>query len=139
MINELRLGEEFAPMAEGGRGKVPVADYRLATEIPHPRPSGQVLSDVWQEGTAAQDHRGATPVFSFCMCPGGQIVCTSVDPEELCINGMSFSKRHSKWANSALVASVETDDAFLTPFAAEAAAAPGGHPAMGGVLFQREM
>lgn len=35
---------------------------------------------------------------------------TSVNPEELCINGMSFSQRQSKWANSALVVSVKPDD-----------------------------
>jgi len=29
-------------------------------------------------------------VYSFCMCPGGQIVPTTTNPEELCINGMSF-------------------------------------------------
>ena len=38
---------------------------------------------------ASKDERG---VYSFCMCPGGQIVPTSTDPELLCINGMSFSK-----------------------------------------------
>jgi len=44
------------------------------------------------------------------MCPGGQIVPTSVNPEELCVNGMSFSKRESRWANSALVVQVNPDD-----------------------------
>ena len=33
---------------------------------------------------------GKRGVYSFCMCPGGQIVPTSTNPEELCINGMSF-------------------------------------------------
>ncbi|KAJ9511450.1 hypothetical protein QJQ45_029891, partial [Haematococcus lacustris] len=33
---------------------------------------------------------GMRGVYSFCMCPGGQIVCTSTSEEELCINGMSF-------------------------------------------------
>lgn len=49
-------------------------------------------------------------VYSFCMCPGGQIVPTSTSPEELCINGMSFSRRHSPWANSALVVGVLPGD-----------------------------
>ena len=49
-------------------------------------------------------------VYSFCMCPGGQIVPTATRPDELCINGMSFSRRNSKWANSALVASVLSTD-----------------------------
>mmetsp|Transcript_37112 Transcript_37112/g.50231 ORF Transcript_37112/g.50231 Transcript_37112/m.50231 type:complete len:108 (-) Transcript_37112:1311-1634(-) len=53
-----------------GLGPVPVADYRLVN-TEHTRRS----------------------VYSFCMCPGGQIVPTTIDPEELCVNGMSFSRR----------------------------------------------
>lgn len=48
--------------------------------------------------------------YSFCMCPGGQVVPTSVKTDELCVNGMSFSRRQSKWANSALVVNVNTED-----------------------------
>ena len=33
-------------------------------------------------------------VYSFCMCPGGQIVPTTTNHDELCINGMSF--RHAQ-------------------------------------------
>ena len=39
-------------------------------------------------------------------CPGGQIVPTALDKEHLCVNGMSYSNRGSKWANSAVVVSV---------------------------------
>lgn len=39
-----------------------------------------------------------------------QVVLTSTDPSELCINGMSFSRRSSKWANAALVVSVSSKD-----------------------------
>eukprot|EP00884_Botryococcus_braunii_P001466 jgi/Botrbrau1/1131/Bobra.0162s0026.2 len=49
-------------------------------------------------------------VYSFCMCPGGQIVPTSTNPEELCINGMSFSRRDSKWANAAVVCGLGPPD-----------------------------
>ena len=38
------------------------------------------------------------------------IVPTSVDPNELCVNGMSFSQRQSPFANAALVVSVEPED-----------------------------
>jgi uncharacterized FAD-dependent dehydrogenase len=37
-------------------------------------------------------------------------VPTSVNPDELCLNGMSFSQRQSQWANSALVVSVTPED-----------------------------
>ncbi|KAL3915252.1 MAG: hypothetical protein SGPRY_007306 [Prymnesium sp.] len=46
-------------------------------------------------------------VYSFCMCPGGQIVPTSLDVDHLCINGMSYSNRGSQWANSAVVEAME--------------------------------
>lgn len=39
-----------------------------------------------------------------------QVVLTSTNPSELCINGMSFSRRSSKWANAALVVTVTSKD-----------------------------
>lgn len=39
-----------------------------------------------------------------------QVVLTSTDPSELCINGMSFSRRSSNWANAALVVNVSSKD-----------------------------
>jgi hypothetical protein len=51
----------------------------------------------WRGGESWQQQPGSggskRGVFSFCMCPGGQVVPTSTSPEELCVNGMSFSKR----------------------------------------------
>ncbi|UII24871.1 FAD-binding protein [Fulvivirga maritima] len=49
-------------------------------------------------------------VFSFCMCPGGFIVPAATAPGELVVNGMSPSRRDSKFANSGMVVSVELDD-----------------------------
>eukprot|EP00892_Ulva_mutabilis_P004200 jgi/Ulvmu1/2151/UM129_0011.1 len=70
-------------------------------------------------GTARQEGRGGgrRHVYSFCMCPGGQVVPTSVEGGELCVNGMSFSRRNSQWANSALVVGVNAAD--WAPFQAE--------------------
>lgn len=39
-----------------------------------------------------------------------QVVLTSTNPSEICINGMSFSRRASKWANAALVVNVSAGD-----------------------------
>lgn len=51
--------------------------------------------------------RGA---FSFCMCPGGFIVPSATSPGEVVVNGMSPSRRDSKYANSGIVVAVtETD------------------------------
>ncbi|MEQ9303370.1 MAG: FAD-binding protein, partial [Marinoscillum sp.] len=49
-------------------------------------------------------------VFSFCMCPGGFIVPAATSPGELVVNGMSPSRRDSKYANSGVVVAVELED-----------------------------
>lgn len=49
-------------------------------------------------------------VFSFCMCPGGFIVPAATAPGEIVVNGMSPSRRDSRFANSGIVVAVaETD------------------------------
>ncbi|MGF7217540.1 hypothetical protein GGR92_003714 [Spirosoma lacussanchae] len=53
-------------------------------------------------------------VFSFCMCPGGFIVPAATAPGELVVNGMSPSRRDSKYANSGLVVAITEAD--LKPY-----------------------
>jgi uncharacterized FAD-dependent dehydrogenase len=65
---------------------LPASSYKLITQV---------------------ENRG---VFSFCMCPGGFIVPSATAPGELVLNGMSLSKRDSKYANSGIVVSVEKED-----------------------------
>ena len=54
-------------------------------------------------------------VYSFCMCPGGIIVPAATTPGEIVVNGMSMSRRDSKFANSGMVTTIENED--LLPFA----------------------
>lgn len=49
-------------------------------------------------------------VYSFCMCPGGYVVNASSENERLAVNGMSYSKRDGKNANSAIVVTVTPKD-----------------------------
>lgn len=49
-------------------------------------------------------------VFSFCMCPGGFIVPSATAPGEVVVNGMSPSRRDSKFANSGIVVAVDQQD-----------------------------
>jgi uncharacterized FAD-dependent dehydrogenase len=49
-------------------------------------------------------------VFSFCMCPGGFVVPAATSFGEVVVNGMSPSKRDSKFANSGIVVAVEATD-----------------------------
>ncbi len=45
-------------------------------------------------------------VYSFCMCPGGIIVPSATGENQVVVNGMSNSKRNSRWANSGIVVEV---------------------------------
>ncbi|NJK82477.1 MAG: FAD-binding protein [Saprospiraceae bacterium] len=49
-------------------------------------------------------------VFSFCMCPGGFIVPAATAPGEVVVNGMSPSRRDSKYANSGIVVAIQPQD-----------------------------
>jgi uncharacterized protein len=49
-------------------------------------------------------------VFSFCMCPGGFIVPAATAPGEIVVNGMSPSRRDSRYANSGIVVAIDEPD-----------------------------
>ncbi len=49
-------------------------------------------------------------VYSFCMCPGGAVIGSSSERGRMVTNGMSYFRRNSPWANSALVVSVGKED-----------------------------
>jgi uncharacterized protein len=62
--------------------------------------------------------------YSFCMCPGGEVIQCASEEGGVVVNGMSNAKRDSGFANSGLVAKVNTAD-----FGSE-------HP-LAGMYFQR--
>ncbi|MBP5197750.1 MAG: FAD-binding protein [Lachnospiraceae bacterium] len=49
-------------------------------------------------------------VYSFCMCPGGYVVNASSEENRTAVNGMSYSDRGSRNANSAIIVSVDPKD-----------------------------
>ncbi len=49
-------------------------------------------------------------VYTFCMCPGGQIIGCSAEPGGMVTNGMSHFRRDGRYANSAVVVNVRTGD-----------------------------
>ena len=64
-------------------------------------------------------------VYSFCMCPGGYVVNSSSHTDKLTVNGMSYSRRDSANANSAIVLTVTEDDY--------------GHELFDGMKFQEQI
>ncbi|WP_434311761.1 NAD(P)/FAD-dependent oxidoreductase [Hominifimenecus sp. rT4P-3] len=69
------------------REGLPVADYKLTAQTPFGR-----------------------GVYSFCMCPGGQVVNASSEEGRLAVNGMSRAARDGRNANSALIVTVTRND-----------------------------
>lgn len=65
-------------------------------------------------------------VYSFCMCPGGHVVNASSEKKRLAVNGMSYSGRDSKNANSAIIVAVKPEDFD-------------GTDALSGVRFQQQL
>ena len=64
-------------------------------------------------------------VYTFCMCPGGQVVASASETGRVVTNGMSYHARSGKNANAAVVVSVGGEDF-------------GGDPRRA-IAFQREL
>ena len=54
-------------------------------------------------------------VYTFCMCPGGEVVCGASEEETVVVNGMSRHARDGRNANSAVCVSVFREDYGNTP------------------------
>lgn len=75
-------------------GILPPADYKLSAHLP--------------------DGRG---VFSFCVCPGGNVVASASETCGVVTNGMSEHSRNGKNINGGLLVSVTPDDFGSSPLA----------------------
>ena len=60
----------------------------------------------------------ARGVYTFCMCPGGEVVAATSESGAVVVNGMSNSKRNGINSNSAVLASVFKSDYGNTPYSA---------------------
>ncbi len=96
---------EFKPFAMGLRAEHP---QELIDEIQYrQRPRDVLLEAASYKLVEQVDNRG---VYSFCMCPGGLIVPSATAPGEIVVNGMSMSRRDSRFANSGIVVEIRADD-----------------------------
>ena len=82
LINQLQYGQWFQSP------ELPPADYFLTAKIKEMDRS----------------------VYSFCMCPGGQVIGCSAESGGMLVNGMSSFHRDGVYANSAVVVNVRVDD-----------------------------
>ena len=65
-------------------------------------------------------------VYTFCMCPGGEVVNASSESGAIAVNGMSNSARNAANSNSALLVGIEPEDFE-------------GDDVLAGCRFQREI
>ncbi len=49
-------------------------------------------------------------VYTFCMCPGGEVINASSEEGMMVVNGMSYSDRSSPFSNSAIVVTCQKAD-----------------------------
>jgi uncharacterized protein len=111
--------------------------FALGVRIEHPQPLinriqyGKLAEHPALPSAAYQlvDTREGCSVFSFCMCPGGFIVPATTEPEHVVVNGMSPSRRNSRYANSGLVVALEP----------QLLAAAGFGPPLGGLELQSQI
>lgn len=116
--------------------KVPMdaKSFAVGLRVEHP----QTHINMSQYGMENNEYLGAAPykvtaqtsvnrgVYSFCMCPGGYVVNASSEEGRTVVNGMSYSKRDSANANSAIIVAVTPEDY-------------GSNHPLAGVYFQREL
>ena len=71
-------------------------------------------------------HASERSVFTFCMCPGGEVMPATSEEGGVVVNGMSEYARNKTNANSAVIAQVKKED-FKSDYP------------LAGILFQREL
>lgn len=59
---------------------------------------------------ALSDTKGERGVYTFCMCPGGEVVAAASEDGGVVVNGMSSYARDGENSNSAIAVSVRPDD-----------------------------
>ena len=109
LLHENKILIEAKPFALGVRVEHPQSiidkiQYKCEERGPYlPASSYALVHQTYFKGK----QRG---VFSFCMCPGGFIVPAATESGEIVVNGMSPSRRDSRFANSGIVAAIELED-----------------------------
>lgn len=85
-----------------------------------------VMPADYKQTAQASNGRG---VYTFCMCPGGEVIACSSEPGGVVTNGMSRYRRESGFANAGLVVQTREED-----FVGE-----GGPALLRGMEFQRRV
>ena len=120
MLMENGLPVECKPFSVGFRAE------HLQSEIEQSLYHGAAGHPALPRGEyQLSQHVGERCVYTFCMCPGGQVVASASEEGGVVTNGMSYHARSGKNANAAVVVSVDGRDFADNPAKA--------------IAFQREL
>ena len=75
------------------------------------------------------DTKGERGVYTFCMCPGGEVVAAASEEDTVVVNGMSHRARNAANSNAAIAVSVRPSD--FEPVE--------GSLALGAIAYQRRI
>lgn len=125
MLAGIGVQLEAKPFAIGLRMEVPQAAINASQTRTPRRNAGAASFRLTRPPDA-----GGLACYTFCMCPGGEVIACASEPERLAVNGMSYHDRAGEWGNAAFLAPVTADD--VAPFARD-----GVTPVMAGIAFQR--
>lgn len=122
LLRSLGVPMESKPFAVGVRiehrqADMDAAQYKKAAGHPGLPPTSYKL---------ACHTSGGRGVFSFCVCPGGQVVAAASEPGRVVTNGMSEFARDGENINGGLLVSVTPEDF-------------GSDDVLAGVAFQRQL
>lgn len=106
-------GTTFKTLLQQNIDMIP-KDIAIGFRVEHP----QSLIDGNQlKGKPAKEpceyflrYKDTKGVYSFCMCPGGIVIPASSDEGRIVTNGMSYSKRDSGYADSAILVQVGKEE-----------------------------
>ena len=107
MLYDFGLSMEAKPFAVGVRIEHP---QEIIDRNQYGDDAGNELLPVADYAVTYNDKERGRGAYSFCMCPGGQVVAATSELEGVVTNGMSDYRRDSGVANSALLVTVNTRD-----------------------------
>lgn len=105
MLHKKQIPMEAKAFAVGLRVEHPQSMIN-ESQYGMPEP-GSLEAAPYKVAAKAKKGRG---VYSFCMCPGGYVVNASSESGHTAVNGMSYSGRDGKNANSAIIVTVTPED-----------------------------
>jgi uncharacterized FAD-dependent dehydrogenase len=108
-LSELGVAMESKPFAVGLRIEHP---QELINQIQFRENASHPKLGAANYKLAHTDKDSGLGVYSFCMCPGGYVLSCSTDGLGVVSNGMSNYNRGSRFANAAIVVTVDVETAL---------------------------